>query len=349
MKQILVIQTAFIGDVVLTTPMLAALKKTMPDSKVTVLVKPEASSILSDHDAVDEVLVIDKKNEHRFSGMLNLARIIREKQFDILLCPHKSHRSSILSMLSKIPVRYGYKESAFSFAFNRKLERPMDRPEIHRLLQFLKDSILPEINIGETSDIPNLFETEKSRMEATSLLEEVGATDPILLGCSSVWPTKRWTPYGFAELALKLQKKYRKKILLVGSKDDTEISNQVLHFVREMGADSTHTVVNVCGRTSLLGLYSLMRRSMLLVSNDSAPVHFACAAQIPVVALFGPTVPSLGYAPIAPETTVAEINLDCRPCGSHGSKKCPLEHFRCMRDMTADFVLEKVIEVVPER
>ena len=83
-----------------------------------------------------------------------------------------------------------------------------------------------------------------------------------------------------------------------------------------------------------------MEKSLLLVSNDSAPVHFGCAARLPVTAIFGPTTPAQGYAPIAPRTAVSQhTHLGCRPCGTHGAKRCPLGHFRCMDDLSAQDVM----------
>jgi heptosyltransferase-2 len=120
-------------------------------------------------------------------------------------------------------------------------------------------------------------------------------------------------------------------------------------FIRDLQPLFVQDRVTVAaGETSLRGFYSLVKRSRLLVSNDSAPVHYACAAKTPVVALFGPTVPALGYAPITKNSRIAEINLACRPCGTHGGKVCPLSHFRCMKELTADMVMGKVSELLPE-
>ncbi|MBR32108.1 MAG: lipopolysaccharide heptosyltransferase II [Spirochaetaceae bacterium] len=345
-QNILLIQTAFIGDVVLTTPMIRALRKCKPGAKITVMVKPEARAFVESLEEIDEVLVIDKKKAHRGLGMLKLIRDIRKRNFRILLSPHQSHRTSIIAWLSGIPTRFGYRSAGFSMAYHHRLKRPMELPEIHRLLRFLKDSICPDVSLED--DIPHLEETETGRHEAQELLKELNIRSPILLGCSSVWATKRWTPHGFAELARDLIKKYKSDVLLIGSPADADVADQIIKVAREfVGEDGLRRIHNVCGKTSLPGLFSLMKRSQFLVSNDSAPVHFGCAARIPVVALFGPTVPSLGYAPIAPRTAVAELEgLYCRPCGTHGSHICPEGHFRCMRELTPAMVEEKILEVI---
>ncbi|MCB1138332.1 MAG: lipopolysaccharide heptosyltransferase II [Leptospiraceae bacterium] len=345
-QSILLIQTAFIGDVVLTTPMIRALRRCRPGAHIAVLVKPEARDFVEALEEIDEVLVIDKKKAHKGAGMLRLISDIRKRNFNILLSPHQSHRTSLIAFLSGIPVRFGYKSAGFALAYGHRLKRPMELPEIHRLLRFLKDSICPELEMHD--DIPHLEETEMGRAQAQQLLAELNVRKPILLGCSSVWETKRWTPHGFAELARDLIKKYKTDVLLIGSPADAAVAEQILRMAREfLGEDGLRRLHNACGKTSLPGLFSLMKRSLFLVSNDSAPVHFGCAAGIPVVAIFGPTVPSLGYAPIAPRTAVAELpDLYCRPCGTHGSRQCPEGHFRCMRELSPAMVEEEIMTVV---
>lgn len=347
-RRILLIQTAFLGDVVLTTPMIRDLRVRFPQSRLSVLVNPAAAAVLKSNPDVDEVLVIDKKGRERgLMGMIRFARSLRNRNFDLLLSVHQSHRTSLLAILSRIPERHGYAGAAFArLAYTHKHTRPMQLPEIRRLLQFSVDVFGPT---GKTPvERPLLFEDEDSVAAVKALLSDLREPRrPILLAPSSVWPTKRWTPYGFAALAGLLAKQSNSQILLVGSAGDSEVAEQVLAYSREMNPAHIHErITNVCGRTTLLGLYSLIRRSKLLVSNDSAPIHFGCAAGIPTVAVFGPTVQSLGYAPFAPGTAVAELDgLQCRPCGTHGAKVCPVGHFRCMRDLTPEMVLEKVREV----
>jgi len=344
MERALLIQTAFIGDVILTTPLIASFRRHFPDTRLSVLVTPQAASLLRNNPALEEVLIIDKKGRHRgLLGMLRLLQELRNRKFDVLLSPHKSHRTGFLAMFSGIKRRYGYQEAGFSrFAYTRRLKRPLKEPEIRRLLYFLDDSL--KVGRNEPENLL-LYETEESRGEALRLLGELPQTSPpILLAPSSVWPTKRWPPWRFAALAGLLVQEYRAPVLLVGSPGDHEIAEETMNYLREFHPPRlAERVFNICGKTSLLGLYSLMTRSRLLVSNDSAPVHIGCAAGIPVAALFGPTTPSLGYAPIAPRTAVAELtDLKCRPCGTHGGLSCPLEHFRCMKDLTPESVMSLV-------
>ncbi|MCB1316416.1 MAG: glycosyltransferase family 9 protein, partial [Leptospiraceae bacterium] len=227
LKKALLIQTAFIGDVILTTPMIAAFKHFFPDASLTVLVKPEAVALLSENPAVDEVLVIDKKRNHRGpAGMLRMAREIRSRHFDILLSPHQSHRTSLLAMFSRIPERYGYGSAGFArLAYTHRLRRNTQRIEIDRLLDFLADAL--RVNTAECPRDLKIFVNDSARQEARQLLRDLDVRRPILLGPSSVWPTKRWTAWGFARLANDLIRRYRSPVLLVGAPGDREINDRV--------------------------------------------------------------------------------------------------------------------------
>ena len=329
--------------------MIRELRRRVPEAHLCVVVNPSAVAILANNPDIDEVLVFDKKGAHRGPrGMLTFVRSLRNRDFDLLLSPHQSHRTSVVARLSRIPVRFGYRSAGFAgWAYTTLLERPPAEPEIRRLLRFLDDALGPP-NVTP-NELPLLYETEDSRDSAKRLLAELREPRrPILLATSSVWATKRWTPYGFAGLAALLIREYGGQVLLIGSPGDRPVAEQVIACSKEMNPSHIHErIADVTGRTDLLGLYSLMLRSRLLVSNDSAPVHFACAARIPVVAVFGPTVASLGYAPISPGSAVAELpDLACRPCGTHGAHVCPIGHFRCMRDLTPDMVMTTVRRLV---
>ena len=332
--------------------MIAAFRRNFPDTRLTVMVKPEARGILQNDPAVDDLIVFDKGRGGRHRGLAGMLRIIRDvrgRQFDLLLSPHKSHRTGLLAWASGIPHRIGYTEAGLSrFAYHRRLSRPKDQPEIRRLLSFLDDGLPGCDAKNDSTDLRVTVDTD-AQNQARDLLAGLDAVRPVLVAPSSVWPTKRWTPDGFAQLIAALYAKYQKTVLLIGSPGDGKIAEECLRFLQLSHPEliDRGRVHNGCGRTSLPGLYALMQKSLLLVSNDSAPVHFGCAADLPTVAIFGPTVPALGYAPIAKRSAVAELReLACRPCGTHGAKVCPLDHFRCMRDLSTDHIMETVAQVM---
>ncbi|MCB1174017.1 MAG: lipopolysaccharide heptosyltransferase II [Leptospiraceae bacterium] len=348
-RKILLIQTAFIGDVVLTTPAIRAIKHHFPDDELSVLIKPESLGILANHPDLHQVLVIDKKGRHKGPrGMAHLIRQIREQRFDLLLSPHQSHRSALIAWRSKIPMRIGYKGSGFArLAWKRQLIRDPGKAEIERLLDFVDQAL--GTNSASLSRQPELHIDPGEQQKVRALCTELGVHRPVLIAPSSVWATKRWTTGGFAELCRLITSELRQPVLLIGSPSDEAIAANIILLLEKLYPPAVRAMVhNICGRTSLAGLYALMQSSSMLISNDSAPVHFGCAAGIPVVAIFGATTPSLGYAPITANSRIAErTDLACRPCGTHGAERCPRKHFECMRGLEAESVMQAVRDLWP--
>ena len=348
-KNALLIQTAFIGDAILTTPMLEAFKQHYPNARLTILVKAQVAPLLQEHVAIDEILVITKKRRRLgIWQMLLLCKAIRARRFDVLLAPHKSHRTALLALFSRIPYRVGYSGHAFArFSYHKCLFRDMRKHEIERLLVFLQQGLqLPPITLAKYKK-PSLYITPKAKQAAKEILSKLYIpSPPILMAVSSVWPTKRWPPTYFAILAGKLMKTYKRHIIIIGSPQEQEVCQKVLYFIKNFHPNWMREMVhNLSGKINLPELYALLQQSSLLVSNDSAPVHMACAAGLAVVAIFGPTVPELGYAPLSSNSRIAQKELECRPCGLHGHKKCPQQHFRCMKEISPIQILQRVKEI----
>ncbi|MBI3012912.1 MAG: glycosyltransferase family 9 protein, partial [Elusimicrobia bacterium] len=150
----------------------------------------------------------------------------------------------------------------------------------------------------------------------------------------SMWKTKRWLPEYFAQVADTLQKERNCQIILFGSDQDKTAVRSVCSFMKS-------PVINLCGKTDLKTLTSLISRCSLFITNDSGPMHLASAAGVPLVAIFGPTTRELGFFPLGDKSVVVELELPCRPCSLHGGDRCPLKHFKCMRDLRPEVVLRQ--------
>ncbi len=342
MQNALLIQTAFIGDVILTTPMMRALKKAFPKSRLTVVVRPEAAPLLERHPEVDEIYVIDKKGKDRgLFAMWKITCKLRAASFDLLLAPHRSSRTALLALFSAIPARYGYRSGLISyFAYHKRFYREKNKAEIRRLLDFLGAAL--QIDTSKSPLRPIIHVSEKAHKKAQALLHSFHASQSILIAPSSVWPTKRWPSWHFASLIAKLARAHKTyAFFIIGAPADAKVCAQLLRFVQMFQKpEIEERIYNICGQLSLPELYALMCLSALLVSNDSAPVHLASAAKLPVAAIFGPTTPALGYAPLGDLALVVEKELGCRPCGLHGHKQCPQKHFRCMKELSPHKVFE---------
>jgi len=332
---ILVIQTAFLGDVVLTTPLFAAIKRRWPDKPLTVLTTPRAAPLIAEDPSLDAVLTYDKKGK---DSLISMARKLRSGGYEMLISAHRSHRTSFLSLLSGIPIRAGFEEAAFSFAYNRKIKRPMEMHEVDRNLALLR-AVGAEPDAKDRNLNLAYGKSEADEVAEYLLASGVQKGEEIIGLCpGSIWPTKRWLKEGFAEVGKKLAAKgYR--IVVLGGPDDAEIAEFIT-------AQIGPAAVNAAGRTSLKALAAWMDRIKLLITNDSAPLHVAAARNTPCAAIFGATTTSLGFGPFHENSRVVEIDLDCRPCGLHGGKVCPKGHFKCMRDITPEAVLKAAEELL---
>ena len=323
MQRSLVVQTSFLGDVILTTPLLAELAKRGP---VDVVVTRQAASLLAGHPAVRNLHIYDKRGaDAGIAGFFRIARSLRAGDTsDAAYLAQGSVRSAGLVLAARFSTRIGFGSSPGRWLYTSRVPYNAEAHHTTRLLSLAGP--LPERGVVR----PRLYPTPDDQDAVDTLLREAGITsdEPLItLAPGSVWLTKRW-PW-FPALARLLPAEAR--VAVVGSAADAALA-------REIG-EGRPGVIDATGRLSLLASAELIRRSRVLVTNDSAPLHMASAMNTPTVAVFGPTVPRFGFGPLASEHVLAElVDLECRPCHAHGPMRCPLTHFRCMRDQTAEHV-----------
>ncbi len=324
----LVIQTAFLGDVVLTTPLLAALAAR--HGPVDVLVTPAAAPLLEALPAVHEVLVYDKRGRDRGLGaLLRLGRTLRRRRYARVVLPHRSVRSAALGLLSGAPHRIGFAGAPGTWGYTGRVTRAATGHEVERLLALAGDVPASPVAVGLTA---------AHRAEAATWLDARGVPDGfVALAPGSVWATKRWP--GYAELAARLDR----GVVVLGGRDDREAAERI-------AAAAPERVAVAAGALSLPGSAALLERAAVLVTNDSAPLHLATAVGTPVVAIFGPTAPAFGFGPRgAGDEVVEHPGLACRPCSRHGPMRCPLGHHRCMQEVDVARVLAAVQRVIEGR
>ena len=337
-ERILVIQTAFLGDLILTLPLVQGLADAVPDGRITVLAIPSTIEILLNHPAIDQRLIFDKRGRDRgWRGLLRMARQLRRERFDTALVPHRSFRSALLAALSGIPRRIGFDASAGSFLLTDRVRRDRSVPETERNL-----SLLGALGIEWVGGPPRVYPGRDHRRQAQAFLDRHWERPPeklIGLAPGSVWPTKRWLPDGFAEVIRQLRNKDGLSVVLFGGEEDVPLCRQIAQ-------QSGGQVPVAAGELTVLSAAALMERCRLIVSNDSAAAHLAAAVDRPVAVIFGPTVPAFGFAPAGSGHIVVEADLDCRPCGIHGGNRCPRGTFACMRAITPENVLKAVRSIL---
>ncbi len=331
LQRSLVVQTSFLGDVILTTPLLAELAKRGP---VDVVVTRQGASLLAGHPAVTSLHIYDKRGaDAGVAGFFRIASSVRARDpADTAYLAQGSVRSAALAVAARFSTRIGFGSSPGRWLYTSRIPYNAEAHHATRLLSLAGP--VPEDGVVR----PRLYPTLDDHGAVDALLREAGTTgdEPLItFAPGSVWLTKRW-PW-FPALARLLPADAR--VAVVGSAADAELA-------REIG-EGRPGVIDATGRLSLLASAELIRRSRVLVTNDSSPLHMASAMNTPTVALFGPTVPRFGFGPLASDHVLAElVDLDCRPCHAHGPMRCPLTHFRCMRDQTAEHVYELASSLV---
>ncbi len=339
-KKVLVLQTSFLGDTVLTLPLISEIKRRFPSCHLSVLCTPLARELLQDHPDIDEVIADDKKGADKgLRGVWRKGRMLKRNGYTMALTPHKSLRSALLLYCARIPYRVGFRESKGWFLFHARAKRRTEGHDVERTLSILQ---LFGIEVADCQQALSLPCTGESRDVVARLLDSLAiAADKPLFGINpgSVWPTKRWSVSGFARLVELLKEKYDCEVLLFGGPEDLAIAAEIQDLCH-------HAAVNLAGKLNLRQLPAALRACRILITNDSAPMHIAVACNVPTVAIFCATTPALGFYPYTANAIVVEKKLACRPCAPHGGRRCPLETEDCMRLISPDRVLRAVEELL---
>lgn len=324
--KILFFNPSYLGDSVLTTPLIKAVRQKLPESRIVFCVRPENTKLFEGADFIDEVIAFDKRGaDGGLKGLFNFAKKLKEYNFDIVFSPHMSMRTSLTLFLADIPERIGFVESALSAFYTMSCAKDLTYHEVERYLllyeryfsEFPRKKVTPEVYIDR-----ELAEKYKSEL----------GENPVGINCGSAWETKKWPAEYFAAVADALKERGYNPVI-IGSKDDKA-------DVEKLVSAAKHDHLNYCGKTALEELPALISNFKYMITNDSGPMHIATAADVPCVAVFGPTVKELGFTPYDEQSLVAEIEgLNCRPCGKHGGAKCPKGHFKCMKEITPENVL----------
>lgn len=339
-NRIVVIQTAFAGDLILTLPLIQILKRENPSALIDVVVIPRTAELLMNHPAINKVIVYDKRGgDSGFIGLLRQSKILRKNNYDLAIVPHRSLRSAALVRFARIKRRIGFDKSTGRWLFTELVHYEPFSHEISRNL-----SLLAKLGFSvDKKEYPRLYPSFHDRKKVGHLLTENGIQhigQLVAVAPGSVWNTKRWLEEGYAALIEKLTAKGF-HVILIGGNEDIDLCKQI-----NLAVPSKH-VYSAAGKLSFLQSAELINRCKVLISNDSAPMHIAVAVKTPVVAIFGATAPEYGFAPCGDDDVVVEItDLSCRPCSIHGTDKCPTGTFDCMKRITADDVLQKVMTLL---
>ncbi|AYA38646.1 glycosyltransferase family 9 protein [Hymenobacter oligotrophus] len=329
-QAILLIQTAFIGDVILATALLERLHETEPDTPVDVLVRRGNEGLLKGHPHVRQVLVWDKKNE-KYGGLWRLLQQVRATHYGRVINLQRFASTGFLTAFSGARQRIGFDKNPLSFLFTHRLPHGF-APGVHEVSRNLS---LLEPGIPAPLTRPRLYPTAADEAAAATYSE---AGPYICIAPTSVWFTKQFPREQWAKLLRALPAHYT--VYLLGGPPDAAECQDLLEKA------GRPRVINLAGKLSLLASAALMRGAVLNYVNDSAPQHLASAVDAPTCAVFCSTVPYFGFGPLSSFARVVEIaeELECKPCGLHGYRKCPLGHFRCAHGIETQQLLGVLAE-----
>ena len=321
LKKFLIIQTAFIGDVILTTPVIEKLHEYYPDGQIDFLLRKGNEALLSGHPYLHQVLIWNKtedKTKHLF-GMISQ---VRTNKYDYVINIHRHFSSGLITVLSGVNFTIGFDKNPLSFLFTKKIKHIISVPdyksgtakhEVERnidLIASITDNKLVK---------PKLYPSESDYQETLKYKGQ----KYICIAPTSVWFTKQFPEHKWIELLQIIPLEY--KIYLLGGISDKDFCDDMLQSVQRKNIE------NLSGKLPLLQSAALMKDATMNYVNDSAPMHIASSMNAPVTAIYCSTVPAFGFGPLSDNSKVVEtkLNLGCRPCGLHGYNACPKGHFQC--------------------
>lgn len=323
----LIIQTAFIGDVILATSLVEKLRAHFPDATIDFLLRKGNEGLLKNHPHLNEVLIWDKKNG-KYRDLMRLLRLVRARRYDKIINLQRFGATGLLTALSGATETVGFSKNPFSRFFTHRIEHHI-APGIHEVD---RNTQLVSWFTSRTSFKPKLYPSSVDFEQ----VKPYQAGPYICLAPTSVWFTKQYPEARWISFLQRLPSDLT--VYMLGAPPDSDAIERI-----RKGANREN-VINLAGKLSLLASAALMKGARMNFVNDSAPLHLASAVNAPTTAIFCSTVPQFGFGPLADVSYVVELEemLECRPCGLHGRKKCPLGHFYCAYGIRTEQLLERL-------
>ena len=331
MKKILVIQTAFIGDVVLATALIENLHQQWPEVKMDILVRKGNESLFESHPFLNQVLVWDKKN-NKYHHWVGLLFKIRSNQYDVVINAQRFAATGAWTALSGAKIKIGFNKNPFSFLFTNSVVHQFSEKGQHEIDR--NHQLLSSLFVSKVA-MPKLYPTASDELAVINYQQ----TPYLCIAPASVWFTKQFSIEKWVDLINQIP--FEGPIYLIGGPGDKLLCDQILQKINRK------SVVNLAGRLSFLASAALQKKAVLNYVNDSAPMHFASAVNAPVVAVYCSTLPDFGFGPLSDNSFIVQTNesLTCRPCGIHGKKQCPLKHFDCAKTIKMDQLIAPLLQV----
>lgn len=312
MHKILIVQTAYIGDVILATGLIESIHQAFPEAQIDFVLRKGNESLLKNHPFVNKLYIWDKK-KNKFSNLIKLIGQIRKERFDLVVNLQRFFSTGLIALCAKSKNKRGYDKNPLSFCYHKKTEHFIGKNhETYRNFSLIDD--LKNIHYQK----PHLYFT----VEEIQKVQPLKSQPFVCMAPGSVWFTKQLPIAKWAELILTIPDNI--KIYFIGAPVDAALCNEIRLL-------SSHPKIEIlCGKLTLTESAALIQHAEMNYVNDSAPLHLASAVNAPVTAFFCSTVPEFGFGPLSDKSVIKQVGeMSCRPCGLHGYKSCPLGHFNC--------------------
>ena len=318
MKKFLIIQTASLGDVILSTPIIEKLHHFYPKARIDFLLKYGYEGVLRRHPYLHHVMVWDKTDK-KYEHLAELIRMVREAKYDAVINVQRFASSGLITALSGAGQRIGFSKNPFSLFFSRRVKHQIgiEKSNPHEIERNLK--LIEEITDASTNFPIKLYPGKQDYAKVSQFKTK----QYITVAPASLWFTKQFPKEKWIEFVSVLDKDLM--VYFLGSPKEQQLCDEIIAAAKHANS------LNLAGKLSFLESTALLKDARMNYVNDSAPMHLASAINAPTTAVFCSTVPGFGFGPLSDKSYIVETNeqLDCRPCGLHGLKKCPKQHFKC--------------------
>lgn len=351
--KILIIQTAFLGDVILTLPIVQNIKRLIPNAEIDFMCIPRTEAVLKNNPAIRELIVYDKRSKKKLSGLFKILSRIKKNKYQIIICPHRSLRSAVITHFTGAMLRIGFDKNSLSNLLTERVVYNKVSHEIERNLDLVR--AIPGIKFDENNKLlkPELYPSEEDKKYVEQFLDTPHFHPPeagkhptrsihstVSFAPCSKWFTKQLPQNKSVEIIRELLR-CGYNVILIGGNEDTEYCSKLAKAV------SDEKLLNLCGKLTPLQSKIAVEKSICIVSVDSAAAHIGASAGTPVIQIYGSTVPAFGFYPLTSKSVIIENNsLTCRPCTNHGRESCPVKHYKCMEDIDAKKILDGVEKLI---
>jgi len=333
MQRILIIQTAFIGDVVLATGVLEKLHHAYPSARIDFLVRKGNESLFSNHPFLNSVLIWQKKDS-KYKHLFGLLRTIRKTKYDAVFNLQRFAATGFLTAFSRAKLKIGFDKNPFSFLFSQKIKHVFSNEGGTVLHEIERNHLLIAGLTDNDACKPKLYPS----VEDFTTVKSYQSCPYFCIAPASVWFTKQFPMDKWVSFIEKIPSKFT--IYLLGGPSDHVMCEKIA------AANKHLSIVSLAGKLNFLQSAALQQGALMNYVNDSAPMHFASSVNAPVTAVYCSTTQNFGYGPLSDKRFVVEVStpLSCRPCGLHGKKACPLGHFNCANFITNEQLLSPIKE-----